>query len=59
MSERKMKAWRINLRLDLIQSFSDWVDSEPPMWRFRKWRKWKNSKPTWDYRLMHRILRED
>ena len=30
MSERKMKARRINLWLDLIRQFSDWVDSEPP-----------------------------
>ena len=56
MSERRAKARRINLRLDLIRQFSDWVDSEPPMWKFRKWRKWKNSKPKWDYSLMHRLL---
>ena len=48
MSESREKKRRYNLRLEYISQFSDWLNSEPPIWMFKKWRKWKNSKPVWD-----------
>lgn len=48
MSERKEKKRRYNLRLEYIARFNDWLDSEPPLWLFWKWRKWKYNRPVWD-----------
>ena len=48
MSESREKKRRYNLRLEYISSFSSWLDAEPPMWMFWKWRKWKKSKPVFD-----------
>ena len=48
MSESREKKRRYNLRLEYISSFSSWLDNEPPMWLFWRWRKWKKSKPIWD-----------
>ena len=48
MSESREKKRRYNLRLEYIAHFGCWLDSEPPMWMFWKWRKWKRSKPVWD-----------
>lgn len=48
MSESREKKRRYNLRLEYISHFSNWLDSEPPMWMFWRWRKWKNSRPVWD-----------
>ena len=48
MSESREKKRRYNLRLEYISCFSNWLDNEPPMWMFWKWRKWKKSKPVWD-----------
>lgn len=35
------------LRLEYIAHFNKWLDSEPPRWRFIRWRKWINSRPVW------------
>lgn len=48
MSEKREKKRRHNLRLEYIAAFGRWLSSEPPMWVFWKWRKWKNSRPVWD-----------
>ena len=37
-----------NLRLEYISHFGDWLDSEPPVWLYWKWRKWKDNRPVWD-----------
>lgn len=50
MSEKQEKKKRYNQRLEFIALFEKWLASEPPMWRFIKWRKWKNSRP---------VLKED
>lgn len=48
MSERQEKKRRYNLRLEYIAHFADWLDREPPMWMFWRWKKWKASRPVWD-----------
>ena len=47
MSERQEKKTRYNQRLRYIAEFIKWQDSEPPMWRVFKWRKWKQERPVW------------
>lgn len=46
MSERQEHKKRYNLRLEYIASFTGWLESEPPMILFWKWRRWKNNRPT-------------
>lgn len=48
MSEKMEHRKRINMRLKYIAMMTKWLDSEPPMILFWKWRKWKNSRP-WRY----------
>ena len=47
MSEKQMKRRRYNLRLEYIARFDEWLAAEPPMWKFWKWRKWKQNRPVW------------
>ena len=44
MNEKQEKKRRYNLRLEYIAHFNKWLDSEPPRWRFIRWRKWKKSR---------------
>ena len=48
MNEKQEKKRRYNLRLEFIAHFNKWLDSEPPRWRFIRWRKWKNRRPVWE-----------
>lgn len=48
MSERREKRRRLNLRLEYIEDFNQWLYDEPPIWMFWRWRKWKKSRPVWD-----------
>ena len=48
VNEKQEKKRRYNLRLEFIAHFNKWLDSEPPRWRFIRWRKWKNSRPVWE-----------
>ena len=48
VNEKQEKKRRYNLRLEYIAHFNKWLDSEPPRWRFIRWRKWKNSRPVWE-----------
>lgn len=47
MSEKQMKKRRYNQRLEYIARFDSWLNGEPPMLRFRKWKKWKKNRPVW------------
>lgn len=47
MSERQDKKRRYNLRLEFIAKFIKWIESEPPMILFWKWRQWKKDRPIW------------
>ena len=48
MNEKQEKKRRDNLRLEFIAHFNKWLDSEPPRWRFIRWRKWKKNRPVWE-----------
>lgn len=48
MSERKEKKRRYNLRLEYIAAFDRWLQSEPPMILFWRWRRWKRERPVWE-----------
>lgn len=47
MSESREHKRRYNLRLEYIAHFTEWLDKEPPMVLFWKWRKWKRERPIW------------
>ena len=47
MSERRAHKIRYNLRLEYIAQFEKWLEAEPSMILFLRWRKWKNSRPIW------------
>lgn len=47
MSERREHKKRYNLRLQYISEFGKWIDCEPPMILFWRWRKWKKMRPVW------------
>ena len=47
MSERQEKKKRYNLRLQYIAEFNKWLDREPPIFRFVRWRRWKAERPVW------------
>lgn len=47
MSESREHKRRYNMRLESIAQFGKWLDREPPMILFWKWRKWKNERPVW------------
>lgn len=48
MSEKREHKRRYNLRLEYIAHFYKWLENEPPMILFWRWRKWKNARPIWD-----------
>lgn len=48
MSERQEHKRRYNLRLEYIAKFTNWLEAEPPMMLFWKWRKWKAARPIWN-----------
>jgi hypothetical protein len=45
MNEKKEKRKRYNQKLEFIARFNKWLESEPPMILFWRWRKWKKSRP--------------
>lgn len=47
MRERREHKRRYNLRLEYIAQFEKWLESEPSMILFWRWRKWKNRRPIW------------
>ncbi len=47
MSESKEHKRRYNLRLQYISEFEKWLLREPPIWKFLKWRKWRDERPVW------------
>ena len=47
MSQKRSKKRRYNLRLEYIEKFDEWLNREPPMLLFWKWKKWKNERPIW------------
>lgn len=48
MSAKREHRRRLNLRLKYAATFCGWLMCEPPMWRFRAWRKWKKARPVWN-----------
>ena len=48
MSESREKKRRYNLKLEYIAHFDRWINREPPMILFWRWRKWLKSRPVWD-----------
>ena len=44
MSESREHKRRYNQRLEYIAHFQKWLNDEPPMWRVRKWRRWKRNR---------------
>lgn len=48
MSESREHKRRYNLRLEFIAEVARWLDREPPMILFWKWRKWKKERPIWE-----------
>jgi len=34
--------------MEFIAAFDRWLDSEPPVILFWKWRKWKRERPIWE-----------
>lgn len=48
MSEIREKKRRYNLKLEYIANFKRWLNREPPMILFCRWRKWLKSRPVWD-----------
>lgn len=47
MSESREHKRRYNQRLEYIAQFTKWLEKEPPMVLFWKWKKWKNERPVW------------
>lgn len=47
MSEKREHRRRYNLRLEYIAHFEDWLNNEPPMILFWRWKKWKKERPVW------------
>ena len=45
MSEKQEKKRRHNLQLEYIARFNEWLDNEPPMLLFWRWRKWMKCRP--------------
>lgn len=48
MSESREHKRRYNLRLEFIAEVARWLDREPPMILFWRWRKWKKERPIWE-----------
>ena len=47
MSESREHKRRYNQRLEYIAHFTEWLEKEPPMILFWRWKKWKNERPVW------------
>ena len=47
MSESREHKRRYNQRLEYIAQFTKWLEKEPPMALFWKWKKWKSERPVW------------
>lgn len=47
MSERQEHKKRYNMRLEYIARFNKWLDAEPPIVLFLRWKKWKKNRPVW------------
>ena len=47
MSERQEHKKRYNMRLEYIARFNKWLDAEPPIVFFWRWKKRKNNRPIW------------
>lgn len=47
MSERQKHKKRYNLRLEYIAKFNKWLEAEPSMVFFWRWRRWKKNRPIW------------
>ena len=45
MSQKCEKKRRYNSKLLFIREFEYWLDEEPPMILFWRWKKWKQQKP--------------
>ena len=45
MNEKKERKKRYNQRLEYIARFNEWLEAEPSMLLFWRWRKWKKSRP--------------
>ena len=45
MSEKREKKRRYNQTLEYVAALEKWLSSEPPIFRFIKWHKWKKSRP--------------
>lgn len=52
MSERREHKKRYNQKLMFISEFTKWLESEPKMILFWRWRRWKASRPLFD-RMMN------
>ena len=47
MSGKREHKRRYNLRIEYIAQFEAWLNNEPPMILFWKWKKWKKERPIW------------
>ncbi len=45
MSARREHRRRYNQKLAYIAKFTQWIESEPPMFLFWKWKKWRSARP--------------
>ena len=48
MSGKREHRKRNNMRLQYIAAFNRWLEAEPPMILFWRWRKWKKCRPVWN-----------
>ena len=46
MSEKQEKRRRLRQRLAYMDAFIRWKKEKPPVWRIRKYLKWKRAMPT-------------
>lgn len=47
MSERQEHKKRYNMRSEYIARFNKWLDAEPQIVFFWRWKKWKKNRPVW------------
>lgn len=48
MSERQEHKRRYNQRLQYIAEVYKWLETEPPIYMYLKWKKWQKRRPTWN-----------
>lgn len=48
MSESREHKRRYNRKLELISRYERWIQAEPPMILFWRWKKWLKSRPVWE-----------